>query len=120
MELWGGSLEVQWTTGTLKTITSNHGDLQGVSIHVAYGYDTFGPGADIRQAIGEINYGHWLDLDRLLIQFLESRSIRPKVIYSHTLRSEEVIDCVSSLLPEATRRGVIDLVKSEEPSLMWL
>ena len=114
--LWSGSLNIQWNTATLRTITSNRRDLQGVSIRVAYEYDGFGAGAIIRQTIGEIVYGHWLDPDRPLIQFWESRSIRPKITYSHTSQGEmeEVIDCVSSLLPEVTKRGVVDLVKYEE------
>ena len=116
-DLWSSSLHVQWTTATLRTITSNHRNLQAVSIHVAYEYDTFGPGADIRQTIGEIVYGHWLDLDRFLIQFWESRSIRPKVTYSCTSQDEEkeAIDCATALLPETTRRRAINLVKYEEP-----
>ena len=84
MELWNGSLNVQRTPATLQTSRPTIKTLR-VSIDVAYEYDTFGTGADIGQTIGEIIYGHWLNLDRLLIQLWESRLIRPKVTYSHVL-----------------------------------
>lgn len=74
-------VNVQWITATLQTITSNYSDPQGVSIHATYECNTYGVSADIRQTIGEVVCGHWLDLDRFLIRFLESRSIRPKIIY---------------------------------------
>ena len=111
VEFWDTKLNIQWITATLETITPNHRDLQGVPIHVAYKYDTHNAGANIRQTTGEVIYGYWLDLDRYLIQFWESRSILSKIIYCRTSQGEqgEAIVCVSRLLPEATRRGIIDL-----------
>ena len=95
----------------LQTVTSEHRDLQRISFHVPYQYTLDGLGANIRQGLGEVWYGQWLDLDRLLVQFWESRSIRPKITYNCESQEEkkEAIDCVSCLLPEITKRGIIDL-----------
>ena len=108
---WYGELSAEWIVKALQTVTSEHRDLQGISIHVSYQYTLGGPGANIRQDLGEVTYGQWLDLDRLLVQFWESRSIRPKITYNHRSQDErrEAIDCVSCLLPEITKRGIIDL-----------
>ena len=92
----------------LHTITSEHRGLQQISLPVSY---DFTRGANVRQNIGEVTYGHWLDLDRLLVGFWESHSIRPKILYTHTPQDEEVaVECISCLLPKITRRGIIDLV----------
>ena len=70
------------------------------------------PGVDIRKVIGGRIYGQWLDLDRLLVQFWESRSIRPRVIWAMAEREREVMrDSIGQLLPEITERGIIDLVE---------
>ena len=54
-----------------------------------------------------------MDLDRLLVEFWELRSIRPKITNGSTPRNDEkkgfMIDCVGCLLPEITKRGIIDL-----------
>ena len=69
-----------------------------------------------KKTLGEIAYGHWLDLDRLLIQLWESNSTRPGVRYSCTSENEkrEAIDCVPYLLPEITKRGIVRLFKRAE------
>ena len=93
----------------LQTVTSRHGDLRQIVISI-YLPTYNGPGADVRQVVGEAVYGEWLDLDCLLVQFWELRSIRPKVRYSVMSKDKEkAINCVSRLLPEMTKRGVIDL-----------
>jgi hypothetical protein len=48
----------------------------------------------------------WLDLDRLLVQLSESRSIRPRFMS----RGEGAGDQMGDLLPEMTKGGMIDLV----------
>jgi hypothetical protein len=60
------------------------------------------------QVIGEADPEKWLDLDRLLIQFWESRSIRTKVI---SRDQDDVGDYIQCLLPEATNGGVIDIIE---------
>ena len=95
---------------TLQTVKSKHGALRKIGICI-YELIFDDPGADIRQILGEVVYGEWLDLDRLLVQFWELRSIRPKVTYDvmSADKEKEVINCVSCLLPEMTKRGMIDL-----------
>ena len=71
------------------------------------------PGADIRLVVGEAIFRQWSDLDRLLVQIWESRSIRPKVILAANIweGKEDAGTCVGYLLPEVTKRGIIDLVQ---------
>lgn len=97
----------------LQTVTSEHKDLQQISIHVYYNFTLNGVGASIRQTVGETTYGRWSDLDHLLIQFWESRSIHLKITYTCASQDErkEAINCVSCLLPKVTGRRVIDLVE---------
>ena len=83
--------------------------LPQISIHVPYYLAYVNVDADVKQTIGETNFGQWLDLDRLLIQLWESRLIRPKVV-REVLKCERK-DCIGCLLPEATRIGMIDLVE---------
>ena len=81
-----------------------------------------GPGANVRQAIGEANFEQWLNLDRLLVQFWESRSIRPKVVCAKLREGRDWAGC---LLPEITGRGIIDLFEDsygsqiEREHLYW-
>lgn len=83
-ELWSGSLNMRWTAAAPQAITSNHTGIQWVSIRVTHEYDTFCTGVDIKQRIGEIIYGHWLDIDQFLIQFWEPRWGRSNVhLLSH-------------------------------------
>ena len=56
-------------------------------------------------------YLEWLDLDRLLVQFWTSRSIRPRVVYEPDERGLDMGDYAPSLLPELTRRGLVDLIE---------
>ena len=105
------SQSVEWITTGLRTITHKHQDLQQISIHLPPLIIPTRFGANTRQTIGEAIYGQWFDLDCLLVQFWESRSIRPRVICATRMREEwEVRDFLGCLLPETTKRGIIDLV----------
>ena len=53
----------------------------------------------------------WMDLDHLLVQFWGSHSIRPRVAYVTDEEGLDMEDYSMVLLPELTRRGLIDLVK---------
>jgi len=57
-------------------------------------------------------YREWQDLDRLLLQFWISHSIRPKIGCRNGDRYA-LKSYASRLLPELTSRGVVDLVECE-------
>ena len=63
----------------------------------------------IRKSIRELAFNKWSELDRLLIQFSDTHSIRLKVSYN-VLRDEwkKIEVWVRCLLPEMTKRGLID------------
>ena len=65
--------------------------------------------AKIRQVIGEAVRRQCLDLDRFLIQYWESHSIRPVVICD--VLTGEGQEPRGWLMPEVTRRGILDPVK---------
>ena len=94
----------------LQTITPGHGDLRQITLHIC-GYSFRDPATYVRQMVGEAEYEQWVDLDRLLVQLWELHSIRPKVTYGVVPehREKDVIDCVSYLLPETTKKGTVDL-----------
>ena len=94
---------VKWISVALRTITSEHRDLRRITVHMPY-YVT-SHGANAGRFLGEEDAGQWLDLDRLLVQFWESHSIRPNVGGQGWESTERCIEC---LLPEATKRGIID------------
>ena len=102
----------QWAVATLRTITSNHGNLQRISVEIGrLPLDDYFD--RIMRAILKTFLAAWLELDCLLIQLWEAHSIRPKVIYFIPSRSygRVVRSYVETLLPEATTRGIIDLVE---------
>jgi hypothetical protein len=97
----------------LETITSQHRDLQQISIHVPYilSYALHGGGTTTEWIDGTQR----LELDHLLVQFWDLRSIRPKVMYSKN-QKRGIRDLVVYLLPEITKRGIIDLVEESSGS----
>ena len=99
------SMSVKWIVLALQTITPKHRNLRGISIYVPYDPTLTNAGADVAQVIGDLICGQWLDLDRLLVQIWESRSIRPKVLST----TQHIGYSVGGLLPEITKRGIIDL-----------
>jgi hypothetical protein len=101
-----GPLRVEWVVRALQTITPEHRNLQQITIHIPYYLTIVRDFADIRQVIGIAQYGVWWDLDRLLVQLWESRSIRPKVICA----MDPGVGGVELFLPEITKRKIIDFV----------
>ena len=61
----------------------------------------------------------WRDLDLLLVRLWTSRSIRPRLMYGPDAGGKEAGDYAPSLLPELTRRGVIDLAKRPLGITIW-
>ena len=69
-------------------------------------------GVGVGQAVGEPVYNQWLELDRLLIQLWDSRSIRPKISY-FAMKEErrQMAKSVGYLLPRAAKERILDLVE---------
>jgi len=96
---------------TLKTITPEHRDLRQIVIYLSRDLTLFEVGADLKQFLGGAISRQWSDLDRLLVEFWESRSIRPRVgrvTQGERRRSMEY--CIGCLLPEIKKRGIVDMV----------
>jgi hypothetical protein len=100
-------------TVALRTIASEHKDLQQISFYNSFGYDGVDEPFDIGQIVGGAVYGEWMDLDRLLVQLVESHAVRTK-IYSTKKEGEVVCTFMKYLLPEMTKRGAIELVVARE------
>ena len=68
-----------------------------------------GVGPDVVQSLGEATSRRWSDLDRLLVEVWESRSIRPRVGCRGLGEKQRDMDsCIGCLLPEITKRGIVD------------
>ena len=94
---------VQWVIAALRTVESKN--LEQITVR---------PDADtFVRTIKEPVHQQWHDLDQLLVQFWISHSIRPKVTYETGARRKDMRDCTQSLLPELTRRGLVDLVECD-------
>ena len=91
---------VQWISMTLQTVKSEN--LQSISIL----YD------GCLETIEEEFHQEWQDLDRLLVQFWVTHSIRPRVAYKVRRGERDLGDGVPSLLPELTGREIVDLVRT--------
>ena len=101
----------------LRTITRNHRNFKQLSIRSP---NTIGSVnlipirpdlTDIKRAVGEAGYLEWLELDRVLAQLHESRSIRPKIIVWGD--RQRLGSCMEYLLPQAVVGGIVDL---EDPT----
>jgi hypothetical protein len=96
-----GGPNVQRITMALQTVRSK--SLQRIAIRPLYITSESLGGETVRQ--------EWQDLDRLLVRFWTSHSIRPKIVYGAGKGESGLRDLAPGLLPELTRRGVVDLVK---------
>ena len=85
---------------TLQTVKSEN--LQSISVV----YD------GCPETIEEEFHQEWQNLDRLLVQFWVTHSIRPRVTYKVRKGGEDLKDDVSSWLPELTGRGIVDLTRT--------
>ena len=90
-----------WAGPTLKTLTSEHKDLQLISICISiYEYE-----------IETETHILWVDLDHALVQLWESKAITIRVTYNTDEDEAEAREFVEQLLPEVTRRGIVELVE---------
>jgi hypothetical protein len=92
-----GGPTIQQFTMALQTVQSKN--LQQITIHP---YGTF---TNLNE---ETICQEWWDLDRLLVQFWTSRSIRPEFRYEAGKEGKDFKTFAPSLLPELTRRGLVD------------
>jgi len=104
MFLCGGT-NINWITAALRTVGSKH--LQHITIRLHT--------ATLRGTTEEMDHREWQDLDRLLVQFWTSHSIRPRLVHSPNSVGRNVRDRAPSFLPELTRRGLVDMVEHSPP-----
>ena len=104
------SLSSAWITMTLGTITSEHRDLQRISIYVSRMRKCWHDDTIIQHVRAANPPLRWLDLDHLLVQLWELYSIRSKVVCARTKEgSRGVAEWAEFLVPELTKRGILDL-----------
>lgn len=105
-----GVLGVDWVTVALRTITPGHRDLRQIDIWLSCPTVLCFSSPEFRQKVGEEACRQWPDLDCLLVQTLESRSIRLKVMYQPAKEDEERMrESVGYLLPKMTERGLVEV-----------
>ena len=95
----GGS-GIQWTTMTIKTIKSK--SLQQITI---FSYTRTSLSGQIRDAVLQ----GWQGLDHLLVQLWTSHSVRLKIMYRREEGEDKARGLAQRLLPELTRRGIIEV-----------
>ena len=101
------SSRVKWITAALRTAIPEHPELQKILIRVPFSFIYPGEIEAVKQSA---TYEEWMDLDRLLVQFWESRSIPPKVVCTvWPGRERDVRRFNDCFFPELTRRGAIDV-----------
>ena len=99
LEFWCHRTPAQWITMALQTINSK--ELRQITVRAkSYNFVS---------VIDEMIYREWGELDRLLVQFWSSHSIRPRVMWQPGVGRGDMEVCVSWLFPELTRGGLVDL-----------
>lgn len=66
--------------------------------------------SSVGQVVREEFHEQWLELDWLLVQLWELHSIRLRLMHE-VVAEDERDDCYGFLLPEMTKRGILDLVE---------
>ena len=97
----------------LGTIGLENRNLKQLSIHIPPDLSGLSPDrcAKTEEAIEEASPGmRWSDLDRFLVQFLESRLIRAAVVCNSggRFRARRMKVWAKYLLPESIKRGVVN------------
>ena len=106
------SLGVGWITRALQTITHNYRDFRHISFDISDINSL--THVDIRRDTRVPAFSQWSELDRLLVQFWDTRSIRLEINYYALGEKWEKMDGLAKgLLPEMAKRGLID---AEGPS----
>ena len=95
---------VQWIAVALQTVQSKN--LQQITIQ---------PYGAIANPVKDTVSQEWQALDHLLVRFWTSHSIRPRIKYKGGRGGDRLKAIIPSLLPELTRRGLIDWVERLSP-----
>lgn len=90
---------IHWVTAALQTVESKNLQQITIRLHIA----TLGNSTE------ETGHREWQDLDRLLIQFWTSHSIRPRLVDAPNSGGWDARDRVQCLLPELARRNLLEL-----------
>lgn len=101
---------ITWITTALKTITSEHTALQWISIHFLFIQSE--QLSDVGEFEGDEVYRQWMDLDSILVHLWELRACRTKAVLDGKSGGETTYGYIEGVLPEMTKRGLIDLVYS--------
>ena len=97
----------------LRTLTSKHGDLREVAIHINF-YTilaAFDNPVDARRIVGDKTYALWMDFDRLLVRLSESGAIHVRVMCWSSGENKKRREYVECLLPEMAKGGGTKLVE---------
>ena len=106
-----GSYYVGWATKALRTIATEHRDLRQIAILIPSDIACVRVGTDIERTLGKTIYRWWSDLDRLLVEFWKSRSIRPRLGPARMWEIKEDMEfCIGDLLLDVIERRIFDLV----------
>ena len=92
--------EIQRITMTLQTAESIN--LEQITIHSPTSF---------KELVVESDCPGWQDLDRLLLRFWTSHSIRPKIWYKDGEEEYDLRYLVPRIFPELTSRGLVDLIE---------
>ena len=106
----------QWAVAALRTITPDHKTLRRVSVQAfnvlhSLGYNNCNT-AYVIHLVGEATCQALLELDHVLTRLWESHAIRPEIKYSvpFDVSEENARSYMGVLLPELTKRGLVELV----------
>ncbi|KAF9778142.1 hypothetical protein BJ322DRAFT_1214811 [Thelephora terrestris] len=111
-----------WIKNSLRTILPEHRDLQKILIYGDPYYDIL-PNEPVgsKEVVGEEIYKQWMELDGLLVRLWESRAVRTKLTVRR--KGGRVYNLATGLLPEMTKRGIIQSVTYPDghrpPQLLW-
>ena len=93
---------VQWIIRALQTVKSKN--LRSITLRPS-------SAASVNTTVERVRR-EWQELDHLLVQCWTSHSIRPRIMYQPVEGRKDMRDYSPSLLPELTRRGLVDLVEA--------
>jgi hypothetical protein len=104
------TMDVEWVIRTLNTIPGDHGNIKIRLVYDILRVKLPASGLEFANAVSPTILGQWLRLDKLIVQLWESSKI-PTNVLCHDPREGwlawGVGVATGTLLPEATRRGVV-------------